>query len=410
MASEEPAEGSGTDERTARTVGQIVKYSREVNQSQTVGQVGSYALEAAVHVLDRHPTPTVVELAADGRRVLESMAPGIDRDGDGGPLVDAALEEDRTVVVAADAVDVALEEEVPVRSPSSFADPPDAAVSIAVPSVQASEDGDVGVVMVVQWPGLDRIESHHVTPVEYLADHVATAIANIRSRERLERARNDLAKRKEMIELYDKLLRHDLGNDLQVVSGFADALVGRLDGENAQYAEKIHRAAENSADLIERVGNLVSTLEAEEEPEPRSLQAVLSTVVTNVDSQYETLDIEFDPDIFNYQVYGGDLLDSVFQNILSNAAVHNEGDITVRMYVEKLPPDMLVVGMADDGSGIPEEIRDELFEMGKKGPESEGTGLGLGFVRALTESYGGGVEVTDSEFGGAEFRVHLERV
>ena len=65
--------------------------------------------------------------------------------------------------------------------------------------------------------------------------------------------------------------------------------------------------------------------------------------------------------------------------------------------------------MADEGGGIPGEVRDELFEMGAKGPESQGTGFGLGFVRALTESYGGSVGVYESENGGADFRVTLER-
>ena len=69
----------------------------------------------------------------------------------------------------------------------------------------------------------------------------------------------------------------------------------------------------------------------------------------------------------------------------------------------------VVVGIADDGSGIPEGIRDKLFEMGAKGPDSEGTGFGLGFVRALTESYGGSVGVHESSAGGADFRVRLER-
>jgi signal transduction histidine kinase len=65
--------------------------------------------------------------------------------------------------------------------------------------------------------------------------------------------------------------------------------------------------------------------------------------------------------------------------------------------------------MADDGAGIPAAVRDDLFEMGAKGPDSDGTGFGLGFVRALTESYGGTVEVGESDAGGADFRVRLDR-
>ena len=72
-------------------------------------------------------------------------------------------------------------------------------------------------------------------------------------------------------------------------------------------------------------------------------------------------------------------------------------------------PETVVVGFGDDGTGVPEEVREDIFEMGQKGPDSDGTGLGLGFVRALTESYGGTVELRESDAGGADFRVVLER-
>jgi signal transduction histidine kinase len=396
---------------TIRTVGQIVKYSREVNQSDTAGEVGTYALEAAVHVLDRHPTPTVVEVAAGERRVLETMAP--DCEPDGGPVVGAALEARSTVVAAADGVDVDHRPaEVDVRPAAELADRPAAAVSVAAPSIQATDEIEAGVVLLVRWPDLDRVEPYHVKPVEYLADHVATALANIRSRERLERARNDLATRKEMIELYDRLLRHDLGNHLQIIAGFADSLVRRLDGHDEaaiEDAERIRKTATRAADLIERVGDLVKTLEQEDQPRARDLGPILESVVAEVDETHGSLTVAFDPAEADDRVYGGDLLDAVFKNVLSNAAVHNEGSVAVDLEVETPNPETVVVTVADDGRGVPETVREDLFEVGKKGPDSGGSGFGLGLARALTESYGGSIEVHDSDAGGARFRIALER-
>lgn len=112
----------------------------------------------------------------------------------------------------------------------------------------------------------------------------------------------------------------------------------------------------------------------------------------------------------------GDLADHVatavanvrrFINVLSNAAVHNDDPVTVRVDTEEPSPDRLVVGFADDGKGVPADLREELFQMRKKGPESQGTGFGLGFARALTRS-DGGVEVRESERAGVDFRVTLE--
>ena len=210
--------------------------------------------------------------------------------------------------------------------------------------------------------------------------------------------------------MYDRLLRHDLGNDLQVISGFADVLAGELDGEAGDYAARIRRAAESSADLIHRVGDLVSTLEEQDEPEPRDLRAILAKVVRDTRAQFDELTIDVDLESVEYRAYGGELLDSVFSNLVSNTVVHNDGPVTVRIEAEETETDEVVATVTDDGDGIPDEVRDEIFMMGARGPGSTGTGFGLGFVRALTESYGGSVAVTDSETGGGEFRVRLQRV
>ncbi len=99
----------------------------------------------------------------------------------------------------------------------------------------------------------------------------------------------------------------------------------------------------------------------------------------------------------------------MFRNIVSNAAVHNEGDVTVRITVAESGTEQVVVTVADDGEGVDEAVREEIFQMGHKGPDSSGSGFGLGFVRALTESYGGSLTVADSEAGGAAFHVTLDR-
>ncbi|MXR51563.1 histidine kinase [Halovenus sp. WSH3] len=271
--------------------------------------------------------------------------------------------------------------------------------------------GDSGAILLLHWASLDRIEEYHVRPVDYLAEHVATAIVNIRSRERLERARNDLAKRKEMVEVYDRLLRHDLGNDLQVITGFSEALASMVDDDQAgEYAEKIHQTARSAADLIDNVGDTVKMLEEEEgQPEARDIEPILTEVVEDVERKFEQLTVEYDPEEFEYEAYTGDLIDSVFTNILSNAAVHNDGPVTVRLYAEEPTPETVVVGMADDGSGVAPAVRDEIFEMGQKGPDSEGTGFGLGLARTLVESYGGEITLRDSDAGGADFRITLDR-
>jgi signal transduction histidine kinase len=410
--SEETEAGRGDPrERTVKTAGRIVKYSREIYHLESVEEVAMLSMEATPRFIDGHPSPTLAEIRGGELRVLESLRSGVHEGDDPGSLARRAYETGNVVVCAREDVEIAYRNDsVEVVNPGDYDGCPHGAVSLAAPTVYYDEMAESGAVLLLDWSGLDRLEEYHVKPADYFAEHIATAIVNIRSHERLERARNDLAKRKEMVEVYDRLLRHDLGNDLQVIAGFSDTMATAVEDDDqlANYVEKIQRTAESAAELIDNVGETVKTLEKEGEPEVRALEPIMTGVVEDVGTRFEKLTTEYDPAAFEYQVYAGDLLDSVFANILSNTVVHNEGEITVRLWTEEPGPDSVVVMIADDGAGIAEEVRDEVFEMGQKGPDSEGTGFGLGLARTLLESYGGGIGVRESDRGGAEFRITLE--
>jgi len=233
--SEETSESRGIDERTVKAAGQIVKYSREIYHLESVEEVATMTLEATPHFIEGYPSPAVVEIHQDGLRVLESMLPEFSPGDHPGQLATRAYERGDVLICADEEVEIGYTEGVEEVDPAGFGC--GGAVTVAAPTVYSDDIGDSGAILFVRWETLDRAEQHHIKPVDYLAEHVATAIVNIRSRERLERARNDLAKRKEMIEVYDRLLRHDLGNDLQVIAGFSDVLVSVLeDGGDEEQA------------------------------------------------------------------------------------------------------------------------------------------------------------------------------
>ncbi|EMA30251.1 sensor histidine kinase [Haloarcula japonica] len=376
----------------ARQVADLNKYGQALNRCESVDEVVSLTLEA-MSLLFEFSYSTFVEVREDDLRVVHSTNPNLVQGKPPSDLARRAQEAGETLVEQGSDAAVAADSDV--------------TGALAVPARMGDE---VTAVLVTRSRSVEEFGDEYVRPMEILATHAATAISNIRSRERLERAHRDLERRKEMIEMYDRLLRHDLGNDLQIIAGFADVVAGQVDGQTEEYAGKIQRAAESAADLIQRVGDLVSTLEAQDNPEPHDLESVLGATVRDVRANYGSLTVDFAPSEFEYQVYGGDLLDSVFTNIMSNAAVHNEGEINMRVHPADVSSDEVTICFADDGDGVSPDLREDIFEMGVKGQESSGTGFGLGFVRALTESYGGSVSVGESDDGGAEFRVTLERV
>jgi PAS domain S-box-containing protein len=112
------------------------------------------------------------------------------------------------------------------------------------------------------------------------------------------------------------------------------------------------------------------------------------------------------------------LLARCLEHLLENAVVHGSasshgqvhsgdadavagGSSAVAVTVGSLDDGFYV---ADDGPGVPESDREDVFELGYTRAD-EGTGLGLGIVRQVVDAHGWSVCVTDSEDGGARFEV-----
>jgi signal transduction histidine kinase len=69
--------------------------------------------------------------------------------------------------------------------------------------------------------------------------------------------------------------------------------------------------------------------------------------------------------------------------------------------------DQIVVSVRDNGPGIPESIRQRLFEPFVSSKGQRGTGLGLAVARKIAERHGGSLEVASSSAAGTEFVLRL---
>jgi signal transduction histidine kinase len=98
----------------------------------------------------------------------------------------------------------------------------------------------------------------------------------------------------------------------------------------------------------------------------------------------------------------------VFENLLANAAqaMPDGGHIEVRATVNGRA-DRVRVDVIDGGAGVPDEVRERLFEPFVSHGKIGGTGLGLAIAKSIVEAHGGriGLEVNGSP--GADFYVEL---
>lgn len=103
-------------------------------------------------------------------------------------------------------------------------------------------------------------------------------------------------------------------------------------------------------------------------------------------------------------------VERIIENLLMNAARHTSADRRIWLRVQPVDGGALVI-VEDNGPGVPEELRDAIFEPFLQGPTASphapGTGIGLSLVARFAELHGGHAWVEEREGGGASFRVFL---
>ncbi|MBK3437616.1 sensor histidine kinase [Pseudomonas sp. MF7448] len=101
-----------------------------------------------------------------------------------------------------------------------------------------------------------------------------------------------------------------------------------------------------------------------------------------------------------------DLLE-LLGNLLDNAC--KWADAEVRLSIEQTPECFQLI-VEDDGPGIPEAQRDQVFSRGTRLDEqTDGHGLGLGIVRDIVDVWGGTLRLQESPLGGLKVLIELPR-
>lgn len=103
-----------------------------------------------------------------------------------------------------------------------------------------------------------------------------------------------------------------------------------------------------------------------------------------------------------------DQMTQVFVNLLTNAihAVDGRGHVVIE---SRRHEDRVEISVIDDGAGVPEQIRDRIFDPFYTTKEvGDGTGLGLSISHEIVRGHGGELIYAPNPDGGARFTVYLE--
>ncbi len=210
------------------------------------------------------------------------------------------------------------------------------------------------------------------------------------------------------------MLAHDFRGPMTVIRGYAETLLEEgvdpvLVRQRAQLivqmVDRLERMTGETLDFARGGGRLVR----------RTLPArmLLAELAATVRQEVVGLEVEEDARLGNEVVVAVDVdkLRRVVGNLAANArdAMGGRGRLHLAATLVTALTSLLELTVADDGPGVPESLRERLFDPFVTHGKKSGTGLGLAVARRFVEDHGGTIELlpADEVRRGACFRIRL---
>jgi PAS domain S-box-containing protein len=227
---------------------------------------------------------------------------------------------------------------------------------------------------------------------ELLAGSIATALEQLERTEQIRSREQELQRQNEQLDEFASVVSHDLQNPLRVAESRLELAHEECD---STHLDAVDRAHDRMWALIEDLLALAREGQRVNETESVDVAALTEECWDTVATADATIRTEIDQRIRADRSH----LKQLLENLYRNAIEHGSEDVTVTVgtvddgfYVE------------DNGPGIPEDDREEVFEAGYS-TAADGTGFGLRIVKQIAEAHGWTITVTESAVGGARFEI-----
>jgi PAS domain S-box-containing protein len=210
---------------------------------------------------------------------------------------------------------------------------------------------------------------------------------------------NDITERKyreQRLEVFNRILRHNLRNNLDIIRSHAETLAARTETE---HADRIMTAVDELAAIGNRARHIDRIMSMDDETTAVDLPETLHELVAGVGPDEHAVAVRTDCPESATVTTDRDALQTAVRSAVENALEHAESTVTVR--AEDTPAGYSIV-VSDDGPGIPEE---QLVPI-KTGTETDlhhVRGLGLWQLRWAVDKLNG--DLSFETDGGTTVRI-----
>ncbi|UPV76388.1 response regulator (plasmid) [Halorussus limi] len=233
-------------------------------------------------------------------------------------------------------------------------------------------------------------------------NNVAYAIDSVQTRK-------ELVRREQRLQVFNRILRHNLRNDLNVVLGRAQN-IGEEFPPAAGEARVIEQKASELIEISEKAREVGKTLDREDRTKKQiDVTDCVERTCEEFRQSYPDAEIATTlPE--SARVYADKTLEAAIGEVVENAIEHNDDRPSVRVTVSATGDDgeWVEVTVLDDGPGIPEDEREVLTE-GEETALHHGSGLGLWLSHWIVGKFGGELAFEDYHTDGGAVTLRLQR-
>jgi K+-sensing histidine kinase KdpD len=276
------------------------------------------------------------------------------------------------------------------------------------------EPDNVGALVIASGPGDRTFSARELEFSRGIADITSLALGNAARFQELEETSKRLKRLDDMKTMFLEAVSHDLRTPLSSVLGISLTL-SRDQGELSVDDTKdlLNRLASNARKLETLLADLLDLDRlAKGIVEPNRRQTDVGALVSAVVEHTEALGtrkVVLDIEPVSIAVDTAKV-ERIVDNLLTNAVRHTPARSTIWVRVHP-SDDGVLIAVDDEGSGVPDELAEEIFEPFRQGPDpnrhSPGVGIGLSLVARFAELHGGKAWVENRPEGGASFRVSI---
>lgn len=221
----------------------------------------------------------------------------------------------------------------------------------------------------------------------------------------------DITERKEQnqqLQTLDRVLRHNLRNELTVVEGYASQIEAEGTTPVDDYAERILESTTDLLDTAEKGRKITKLLSERARRRPIDLVDVVEREAAAARGSADTVRIETDLPARAVATATG-RIDEAIAELLENAIEHTDrSEPTIDVGV-RLEGETVRIRIADDGPGIEAMERRILDETRAEEDLYHGSGLGLWFVYWIVRRSGGSLEFEANAPRGSVVTIELDR-